>query len=76
MTTYKHQCSCGNSYSDNDPDIYFCPSCVEQRKAIAKQVDAKMAGRISERAEKKSDIQLYNSLPKIRGFVKASDLGL
>lgn len=47
---YTHNClNCSKQYTDNDPDVYFCSSCVEQRKQIAKEVDKKMASVISER---------------------------
>ena len=44
----KHTCikpQCSNTYEDKDPDPYYCPSCVEEKKEIAKQVDAKFAGK-------------------------------
>ena len=69
MTTYSHICSCGNPYQDTDPDGYFCPSCVEQRKAIAKEIDAKLAGKVSKRAAV-TPLQEYDAAHKIRGFIK------
>ena len=70
---YPHLCSCGQTYEDNDPDLYFCPKCVEQRKVIAKQVDDKLKGKVSKRKEK-SALEIYDSLPKIRGMVDAKAL--
>ena len=49
--TYKHKCikpSCTQTYEDNDPDQYYCSPCNEERKEIAKQVDAKFANRPKE----------------------------
>ena len=42
---YQHQCikpSCAKQYNDSDEDDYYCPSCREANKLIAKQIDAKM----------------------------------
>lgn len=82
MTTYPHVCSCGNSYSDEDVDAYFCPSCVEQRKAVAKQIDAQFAGKTP--ATIVTDLQIAlekgKVIPSARGgqsiFIRASDLGI
>lgn len=46
MTTYKCiKPACDNSYESNDTEAYYCPSCVEVNKALAKQIDAKIASR-------------------------------
>lgn len=77
MTTFNHVCACGNSYSDSDPDGYFCPPCVEQRKAIAKTVDAKLANRPKKPMQ--SDYQIALEKGKVTGnglFVRAGDLGI
>ena len=78
---YTHQCSCGEKYTDNDPDLYFCEKCVEQRKIIAKQVDKKMANFKS--SKPKSEVQVIESLKQTKGlkmrgmtFINASDLGI
>ena len=45
---FNHTCikpECSEKYQDSDPDGYYCPSCVEAKKAIAKQIDKKFAGR-------------------------------
>lgn len=71
---YKHICpTCSTPYEDNDPDIYFCPSCVESRKIVAKQVDMKLASRVSKRPEK-SQLQIYDEIFKQKGFVYLNDL--
>jgi hypothetical protein len=83
MKKYPHTCSCGNKYTDEDPDGYFCPSCVEQRKIIAKEVDEKLKGRVSKRAVK-TDLQIamekgitkQSASGGFATFVRASDLGL
>lgn len=41
---YSHPCiKCGTSYEDTDPDAYFCPSCVIEKKKIAEEIDKKRA---------------------------------
>ena len=40
---YTHPCiKCGNKYTDEDPDPYYCPSCNKTRKQIAQEIDAKI----------------------------------
>lgn len=84
MEIYNHVCSCGQSYSDNDPDLYFCPNCVEERKRIAKEVDAKIANRPKKNSM--SNLQIAETKGKTINssnphggratFVRASDLGI
>lgn len=77
MQTYSHVCSCGEKYEDNDPDVYFCSKCVEQRKAIAKLIDAKVASRPKKEAV--SNYKIAVERGQSRGgvlFVRASDLGI
>ena len=75
MKIYKHQCSCGQKYEDNDPNIYLCPACIEKRKEIAKEVDAKMANR-----PKKQVKSLFTEKDFVgnrgRKFFSAKELGL
>lgn len=43
-----HKCikpSCENSYQSSEPEAYYCPSCVEANKALAKQIDSQIAAR-------------------------------
>ena len=35
--------ACGKSYTSDEPEAYYCPSCIEEKKAIAAQIDAQMA---------------------------------
>lgn len=47
----KHTCikpGCGASYEDDEIDAYYCPPCNEQRKTIAAEIDAKLAGKHKE----------------------------
>ncbi len=51
VKTFKHQCikpSCTQSYEDTDLDAYYCSTCNEERKVIAKQLEAKFANRPKE----------------------------
>lgn len=44
----QHQCiKCKAAYQDSDPDAYLCEKCTEAKKAIAAQIDAQFAGRVS-----------------------------
>lgn len=74
--TFVHACiKCSQQYSSNEVDPYLCGPCNEQRKIIAKEVDAKLATRVSKR-KVKSDFQKYDEICKARGsrFVNARDL--
>lgn len=63
-----HQClKCRANYEDTDPEPYLCASCLAERKAIAKQVDAQFANRV--RPQVKSDLQEYEESAKFRGFM-------
>ena len=80
MTTYQHKClKCREPYTDTDQDDFYCEKCNAVRKEIAKEVDKKMANRVSTR-ETKSELQIFNELAKRGGaknnFVKISDLGI
>ncbi len=67
---------CSTQYVSADSDPYYCESCNEQKKAIAREVDKKLAGRISRNS--KSDLQIYDEIRKARGsqFVNINDLGI
>lgn len=79
---FSHTCSCGKIYTDDDPDLYFCPDCVAQRKIIAEQVDKKLAGRVSKEDKSFNALceKFGRTVPSDRGglatFFKASDLGI
>lgn len=82
MSKYNHKCSCGNTYSDDDPEVYFCPTCISKRKQIAEEIDKKMAGRISSREGNGFEAlsKMGRTTPSQSGglatFFKASDLGI
>ena len=70
---YSHKCQkCGASYQDNDPEPYFCAVCNDERKRLAKEVDAKMAGHVSKRTY--SPLKAYDDILKKRGFVKLGEI--
>jgi hypothetical protein len=79
---FTHTCSCGEVYTDNDPDVYFCPACINKRKKIADEVNRKMVNRISSREENGFEAisKLGRTMPSQGGglatFFKASDLGI
>ena len=74
---FEHSCiKCQEKYQDTDPDPYYCPACKEASLVIAKEVDKKLAGRISRQG--KSELQQYDEILKRNGgqFVKIGDLGI
>lgn len=74
---FTHSCiKCLTEYTDTDPDPYYCSSCNETRKILAKEVDEKMKG-IS-RVQVKSDLQTYEEIRNSRGtnFVNIKDMGI
>jgi len=82
MAQYTHTCSCGKVYTDNDPDLYFCPACVAQRKLVAEQVNRNIGSR--PKKDRKTDLQIAltrgRTINSASGgqatFVKAGDLGI
>lgn len=40
---FTHPClKCATTYQDADPDAYYCPTCLTERKKLAAQIDKKM----------------------------------
>ncbi len=71
MMEFTHNCiKCSVQYKDSDTDAYYCGSCNEARKVIAREVDAKLKS-IS-RSKPTSSLQEYNAAPKVRGFMKVT----
>ena len=67
---YTHVCptedgGCGKTYSSIDPDPYFCPTCVNQRKDFYASIEKKVAS--TRKAPVKSDLQIYDELCKASG---------
>ena len=77
---HSHQCTkCRASYQDEDPDPYLCDPCKVERQRVAKEIDAKFAGRVSEQSE--SDLKQYDRLlrearQKGGRFPSIHDLGI
>lgn len=72
-----HKCiktTCDNTYEDDDIDAYYCPSCIEINKTIAKEIDRK----IIPSKNVKSDYQLFDEMQKAKNvrFVNIRDLGI
>lgn len=39
---HEHSCiKCSTQYQDEDPDPYYCPACVEVKRQVAAEIDAK-----------------------------------
>lgn len=76
----QHQCiKCKNKYEDSDEDDYLCDLCRTERQRIAKEIDAKRAGRISEPVEselQQYDRQLREAREKGGRFPSIHDLGI
>lgn len=74
---HTHLCiKCKAQYTDKDPDPYYCPTCNEAKKKIAKTLDAKFANRPAE--QPKTDLQVYEEISRQRGskFINIKDLGI
>lgn len=70
---YTHPCiKCSASYTDNDPDAYYCPACIDEKKRIAQEIDKKIKSR--PRKQYMSPLQAYDAAHKVRGFINANDL--
>lgn len=70
-----HTCikpGCGTSYEDTDVEAYYCPSCNDERKEIAKQVDARLQA--IPKTQHLTPLQAYDAATKMRGFVHESHL--
>lgn len=80
MKLYSHKCikpGCDNSYEDEDVDAYYCDSCKEANKVLAKQIEARV-GKSTEQDRPKSELQMYDELCKMRGskFISIKDMGI
>lgn len=70
METFNVKCiKCSGIYKSEDPDPYYCATCEEEKKKIAAEIDKK----IKPTGTVMSDLKKYDSLPKVNGFVRASD---
>ena len=77
MQTYNHKCiKCATDYSDDDIDAYYCTSCLDERKKMYKQMDARHAEAL--KSQPKSDYQLFDELSKLHksNYINAKELGL
>ncbi len=77
---FKHQClKCKASYEDTDIDPYYCEACKSDRRRIAEEIDAKLAGRVSEKTEsglKRYDRLLNEARANGGRFPSIHDLGI
>ena len=54
MSKYTHQCIkpvCNNTYTDDDPDAYYCESCKKQNEAFYAEIEKKVQSRKSRKRE-------------------------
>lgn len=70
---YTHAClKCRAAYDDDDPEAFYCEPCNIDRKAIAAEVDRKIAAR-GPRRPTMSALQEYEAAPKVNGrFIRVS----
>ena len=54
-------------YESEDIDPYYCAACNEQRKEIAKEIDAKLA--LRPKKPVMTAMQQYDASPKVRGYI-------
>lgn len=67
-----HSCikpACANQYEDDEVEAYYCMSCREANKILAKQIDAKMK---TTKRDTYSPLKEYENSPKVNGFVRVS----
>jgi hypothetical protein len=75
MQEYSHNCiKCSLEYKSNEPDPYYCDSCLEQKKIIAKEVDKKIAS--IPKKQTVSDLQLYDQAKGGSRFPSIKKLGI
>ena len=59
----RHCVKCNAEYTDEEDDDYYCPPCLEEKKAIAKQIDEKIRARgVSKRVQPR-----FDQLPLVPG---------
>lgn len=65
----KHTCikpACANTYESEEKDPYYCPTCQEANKELAKRIDAQVASR--PKRPRTSDLQKYEEQLKQNGI--------
>lgn len=68
---YQVKCvKCGKPYESEDQDDYYCLVCLEEKKRLAQEIDKQISAR--PKKQPISDLQKYDSLPKIGGFPNAN----
>lgn len=73
--TYTLNCiKCQEKYDSSDPDPYYCTSCKEVAKSIAKEIDAKMATRSNRPV--KNGLQEYEAARGGSRFPNIKSLGI
>lgn len=67
---------CGEQYTSEDVEAYYCQSCIEIKNKIAKEVDNKFSK--IQRTPRSSDLQLFDELRKKHGtnFINAREIGI
>ena len=66
---YTYTCvkpGCNTQYKSNEVEAYYCQSCADANKALAKEIDAKVAAK--PKKQQKSQLEILEQGPKVRGF--------
>ena len=61
--------SCKTRYASEELEAYYCPSCKEANKILAKEMDNKFVPR----PKSKTMLELYDEAPKFHGFPSAKE---
>ena len=59
---------CKETYESDDVEAYYCPVCLEEKKRIAQEIDAKIQTRPKKPTV--SALQEYDNAMKVHGFVQ------
>lgn len=66
----KHTCiMCKSEYHDEDVDDYYCPTCLEKKKKLAAEIDAKR----EPKEPVMSDLQFFDSVAKTKTGTQVAD---
>lgn len=75
--TFTHKCikpGCDKTYSSDEEDAYYCSTCLEQRKVLVKEIDAKIAMR--PKVQIKTGLQEYDEARRGMPFPSINSLGI
>ena len=56
---------CNQPYEESEPEPYYCPPCLVERKKLAEEIDRKMGS--LPRVKVKSELEQYDEMVKTNG---------